>query len=187
MSIYRGILAAGRAALFTGAWVALALVGPAAARSHSGGASAPRASSRSGGSSSGSAIDGWGPHAGLAGDPDQLVLGVHFGVGRFAPRVRFQPDVELGLGDHHTIFDVTLPAHYMFRTQGDMMPYAGGGLVIGMDDHSGVRDDTEVGLGIAFTGGLEWRTAARDRFFLELNLIAGNIQDFQFVAGFTFR
>jgi len=48
-------------------------------------------------------VYGWGPHIGLGGDPDQLLLGLHFDVGRIAPRVRFQPDVELGIGDNHTI------------------------------------------------------------------------------------
>jgi hypothetical protein len=131
---------------------------------------------------------GWGPHFGLAGDPDQLILGLHFDVGRIAPRVRFQPDVELGLGDDHTIFAFTLPAHYVFRTSSDLGPYAGGGIVIGLDDHdrAGRDDDTDVEMAIALTGGLEWRTSGRDRYFLELNLMAGDLHDFQVVGGLTF-
>jgi hypothetical protein len=145
------------------------------------------AGGRAGGDRSGG-IYGWGPHFGVAGDPDQLVLGLHFDVGRIAPRVRFQPDVELGLGDNHTIFSFTLPAHYLLRTRTEIGPYAGGGIVVGLDDRDRrpPRDDTDVEIGIALTGGLEWRTDHGDRFSLELNLFAGDLHDFQVVGGITF-
>jgi hypothetical protein len=152
-----------------------------------GGAGGREAGRREAGDRSGG-FYGWGPHIGVAGDPDQLVVGLHFDVGRIAQRVRFQPDLELGLGDNHTIFSFTLPAHYLFRTRTEIGPYLGGGVMIGLDDRDrpAPRDDTDVEIGIALTGGLEWRTEHGDRFFLELNLLAGDLHDFQAVGGITF-
>jgi hypothetical protein len=174
-----------RAAL-AGAITAMAMAGGAIAQEPGGGRRAGE--SDAGGTSRPGGPYGWGPHLGLAGDPDQLVLGLHFDVGRIAPRVRFQPDVELGLGDNHTIVSFTLPAHFLFRSGGDMAPYAGGGVVVGLDerDRPGTQSDTDVEIGLALTGGLEWRTGHGDRFSLELNLLAGDLHDFQVVAGITF-
>ena len=54
-------------------------------------------------------LRGWGPRVGLAGDPDQVVAGVHFDLGEFAPQVWFQPDVLLGFGDDVTSLECEAP------------------------------------------------------------------------------
>ena len=58
---------------------------------------------------------GWGPRVGVANNPDQLLGGAHFDFGEFSPNVRFLPNVELGVGDDHTVVSVTGPAHYVWR------------------------------------------------------------------------
>ncbi|MGQ0721527.1 MAG: hypothetical protein ACT4PE_08140 [Candidatus Eiseniibacteriota bacterium] len=132
---------------------------------------------------------GVGPRFGVGSDPDQFLMGLHFDAGRFAPNVRFQPDVEIGVGDDLTVVSFTIPAHYLFPVSGDVRPFMGGGLGIGVQDrdYRGDGDDTDVEMGLVIAGGAQWQMSGNDLFFLELDLIAGDLHDFEFVAGFTFR
>jgi opacity protein-like surface antigen len=137
----------------------------------------------------GHGLRGWGPRVGLASDPDQLVFGAHFDAGRFAPRVRFQPDVSLGVGDHFTILNFTAPAHYRFPVNGDIKPYAGGGVTLGFVhwDSDGHGDNDDLEAAIDLVGGAEWQLRSGNLFFVEFDLLAGDLQDFVLVAGWTFR
>ena len=137
---------------------------------------------------SGSGIRGWGPRVGLASDPDQLVFGLHLDAGRLAPRVRFQPDMEFGIGDDHFILAFTAPVHYRFPVKGDIAPYAGGGVSIGYvnHDHGDRADDDDIEFAIDIIGGLEWQLHSGNLFFVEFDLMGGDLQDFQLVAGWTF-
>ncbi len=132
-------------------------------------------------------VRGWGPRVGLASDPDQLVFGIHLDAGRFSPRVRFQPDFELGVGDDVLILDFTGAVHYRFPVRGDLKPYAGGGLSLGfidVDAGPGVDDD-DIDFAIEFLGGLEWAIGGNDLFFLEFAILGGGLQDFKILAGWT--
>lgn len=142
-------------------------------------------------------LRGWGPRVGLAGDPDQVILGAHFDVGDVAPKLRLVPNVQLGIGDDATVLEGTLPLHYVFgKTDAGFSPYAGGGLAVAwidVDRDGGGPpgpgdefDDSDVELGAKLTGGLEWSLGGRSRFLLELNLGIGDLHDFQVVAGWTF-
>jgi hypothetical protein len=134
---------------------------------------------------------GVGPRFGVGSDPDQFIMGLHLDAGRFATNVRFQPDLEVGAGDDQTLVAFTLPAHYLFPVHGDVRPYMGGGLGIGIEDHDTARtgdgDDTDVEMGLVMAAGAQWQMSSGSLFLLELNLIAGDLHDFEFVAGFTFR
>jgi hypothetical protein len=134
---------------------------------------------------------GVGPRFGVGSDPDQFMVGLHADAGRFATNVRFQPDLEVGMGDDQTVVSFTLPAHYLFPASGDVRPYMGGGLGIGVQDRDYGRnydgDDTDVEMGLVIAGGAQWQMSGSNLFLLELNLIAGDLHDFEFVAGFTFR
>jgi hypothetical protein len=139
----------------------------------------------------GSGVRGWGPRIGLAADPDQVLVGFHVDAGRISPRVRFQPDVEMGVGDDVFVLGFTAPVHYRFPASGDLKPYAGGGVTVGYWDIDRGRDDgyddDDVEFAIDLIGGLEWIRRGGDLFFLEFDLLAGDLHDFQFVAGWTFR
>ena len=143
---------------------------------------------------SGHGIRGWGPRVGLASDPDQLVAGIHVDAGRLASRVRFQPDAEVAVGDDVLILSFSAPVHYRFPVKGDIHPYAGGGVTVGyvdvdvpdrVDGH-GVDDD-DVNFAIDILGGLEWQLHSGNLFFVEFDILAGDLQDFELVAGWTFR
>jgi hypothetical protein len=135
---------------------------------------------------------GWGPRVGLADDPDQVVVGAHFDLGEFADHLRFVPNVEAGFGDDHTILSFTAPVHYRWEELGEtnVIPYAGGGVSVAWihpdDDGPGNDDDDDLDLGLRAVGGAEWPLAERRAFFVELNVVFGDVHDFQVVAGWTF-
>jgi hypothetical protein len=140
----------------------------------------------------GDRLQGWGPRVGLASDPDQAIGGVHWNLGVGHDHLRLAPNVQVGFGDDHTILEGTVPVHWMFnQVEADFTPYAGGGLAIAWIDRdlppNSNADDTEVELALKATGGLEWHLKGRTDFFVELNLVFGDIHDFQAVAGWTFR
>lgn len=109
--------------------------------------------------------------------------------GRITPRVRFQPDVELGIGDDFVILGFTAPVHYRFPVTGDVLPYAGGGVTIGFvdwDSH-GHGDSSDTEAAIDLIGGVEWQLRSGSLFFVEADILVGNLQDFQLIAGWTFH
>ena len=143
-------------------------------------------------------LRGWGPRVGLADDPDQAVIGLHWDIGNVAEHLRFVPNFELGVGDHHHILVGNAPLHYVFRpVEAGFTPYAGGGLAFGLVDHDhdrdrrrfgdDRRDETDFELAVKAIGGLEWHLSNRTDFLLELNLVFGDLHDVQVLAGWTFK
>lgn len=134
---------------------------------------------------------GWGPRVGLGSDPDQLILGVHWDVGLLTPHLRLVPNLELGLGDDHTILSTTVPLHYVFReVDASFFPYVGGGLTLGFVNHDppgGGDDEDDLEAALRAIGGMEWRLSGQTNFFTEANLEFGDIHDLQLLAGWTFR
>ena len=133
---------------------------------------------------------GWGVRAGVTDDPDQVVGGVHFNLGEFVRHLRFQPDVQLGVGDDVTTIYGTAPVYYRFGTETRFTPYAGGGVSLGFVDRdlpaSSNADDTDFEIGGKLTGGLEWPLEGDGAFFVELSLGFGDIHDAQIVAAWSF-
>lgn len=141
--------------------------------------------------SSGLGYRGWGPRVGLASGPDQVIAGVHFAVGEFARNVSFQPDVLVGFGDDTTSLVGSAPAWYRFRTGGNVHPYAGGAVAVGLfrrdDDDNGNDDEhTDVEIGLQIGGGAEWDLRSGNRFLVELRLDLIDVWDAYVVAGWTF-
>jgi hypothetical protein len=134
----------------------------------------------------------WGPRVGLADDPDQGIVGAQFDLGEFAPRVRFIPNVELGLGDDHTLLVATAPVHYRWEGLQDtkIVPYAGGGVAVGwvdVDEPDPGEDDSDFELAFKAIGGAEWPlSGGRTSFFAELNRDFGDLHDIQVVVGWKF-
>ncbi len=139
-------------------------------------------------SAQGMGFRGWGPRLGVQSNPDQGFVGAQFNFGEFAPRVRFQPNIELGFGDDHTILSTTVPAFYRFAKPASFTPYVGGGVTALLDRHDspGKGDDTNVEVGIRVVGGIEWPLKGGNAFFLELTGGFGDIPEVQFLAGWNF-
>ncbi len=133
---------------------------------------------------------GWGPRFGLGDDPDQAIVGVHFDLGEIFDEVRFIPSAEIGFGDDHTVLALTAPAFYRWEhlTNTNIVPYAGGGLTAALveRDRSGSSDDTDFELALKAIGGAEWNLRNRRTFFVELQLVFGDVHDIEVIAGWTF-
>jgi hypothetical protein len=130
---------------------------------------------------------GWGLRVGVADDPDQIIIGGQYTMGGIAKRVYFEPNLELGLGDDHTIFTATGAMHYHFRVKAKVFPYAGAGLTLGLDRHDrGDTKDTDFLIALKFVGGVSWNTGETDQFFLELQLGTGELWNAEVVAGWRF-
>ncbi len=145
-----------------------------------------------GDTSSGSDIGwrSWGLRVGLTTDPDQIVGGAQFNLGEFRPNLRFQPDVQLGVGDDFTTLYATAPVYYRFDVQEKFTPYAGGGVTLGFVDHdlpaTSSGDETSFEIGARATGGLEWNRSGGTPFAVELSLGFGDVHDAQVVALWSF-
>ena len=138
------------------------------------------------------AFRGWGLRAGIADDPDQVVLGAQFNFGEFIPRLRFQPNVEVGFGDDANILSATLPVHYRYAASRSLTLYGGGGLTVGLidqddDDDRGRNDDdgSEFDISPMLAGGLEW-PMGRNQMSLELNVAGGDFPAAKLVVGWMF-
>ena len=131
---------------------------------------------------------GWGLRVGLADDPDLVVGGVQFDLGEIAEHLRFQPDIELGIGDDHTTFFVNGALHYRFEGNAGVTPYFGGALALGFIDRDRGRpnDGTDFEIGVKVIGGVEWQLKSAKAFFLELQLGFSDIPDKQIIAGWMF-
>jgi hypothetical protein len=130
-------------------------------------------------------------HVGLRGgltvDPDQGHIGMHFDAGTFAPKVRFQPSIEVGFGSDRVVGMFNIDAFYAFEP-GGWAPYLGGGLGIGVVSRDRGRDDGDsdvnVQAGVNLVGGFEW--GETHKYLLEARLGIGDIPDFKLTIGVNF-
>ncbi len=133
---------------------------------------------------------GWGPRVGISDNPDQVVVGAHWDLGEFAPRVRWQPSVDFGFGDNTFAFTGNLMVAYYFPVKASVTPYAGGQLTAAyfkFHNHNG-RDDSDTAIGPAGVGGIETRLKSGIRFLAEIQIrLAGDIPDAKLLVGWTFK
>lgn len=69
-----------------------------------------------------------GARAGASGDPDQFYFGIHAESGPIADRLRFRPNIEVGIGDNLTL--VALNVEFIYRQplrRSRWSVFAGGG------------------------------------------------------------
>ena len=131
---------------------------------------------------------GWGPRVGLTSGPDQVHVGLHMDYGVFGPRVRFQPNVEVGFGDNLTLAAFNFEAAYRFRDRWDAWtPYLGGGIGLNWYNYdNGPYDNSDTDFGMSVLGGIERGLKNGNRFFLEAKLGLADSPDAKFTAGWTF-
>ena len=131
---------------------------------------------------------GWGPRLGFSSNPDQFVFGAGLDFGVFARHVRFQPNIEMGLGDHRTTGALNLDTTYRFSSESSVWtPYLGGGVGLSASgSDNGLRDDTDTGFGASAIGGIEKGLSNGDRFFTEVKFGVNDAPDFKLMAGWIF-
>jgi opacity protein-like surface antigen len=131
---------------------------------------------------------GWGPRVGLSIDPDQVHFGGHIDFGNFADHVRFQPNLEIGFGDHVDLFTINAEAAYRFSSRWDVWtPYLGGGIGANIKrvDVKG-KSNSDTDLGVNLLGGIEKGLSNGDRFFIEGKFSLNDVPDVKVTVGWTF-
>lgn len=132
-----------------------------------------------------------GPRVGFSVDPDQIVFGGQLQVGPVAPRLTFDPSLDLGFGDDVTVIAMNFDFHYHFDLRDtDWRPYVGPGIGIAFyefDREPPFRDDSETEVGGSIVVGTDVRTRGGSDFFGEFRLGVGDIPDLKLMVGWNFR
>lgn len=131
---------------------------------------------------------GWGPRLGVGDDPNQILIGVHQDLGEFTKNLRFQPSIDLGVGDDQTLLTGILPVHYRFSGTKSTTPYLGAGLRLAWIDRDRPRgDDSDFDAGPILVGGVEWGATDRSDALLEVQFGGDDGHDVRVVLGWMFR
>ena len=131
---------------------------------------------------------GVGVRAGASADPDQFYAGGHFETGELAERLRFRPNVEVGVGDNVTLVALNFEFTYRLPPNAPRLPralsmwhlYVGGGPALNIFRFP--NDTRSEGgfnglIGLAHSSGL----------FAEAKIGALKSPSFKFGVGYTFH
>jgi hypothetical protein len=123
---------------------------------------------------------GPGVRAGVSIDPDQFYFGGHYETAPIVDRLRFRPNVEVGLGDNVTLVGLNVEFAYYFPTKTPWQFYAGGGPALNVIDF---HDDTDTEAGFNLMAGAQ----SRQGLFVEFKIGLNSSPDLKFGVGFTWR
>ncbi len=128
------------------------------------------------------AQQGPGVRGGMSVDPDQFFIGAHYVTAPLVERLRFQPSLEVGVGDHQKVVALNFDFAWYLPAGRQWQVYVGGGPAINVFSHDR-GDDSET------QGGLNVVLGARQHggFFFELRVGAADSPDLKFGVGYTFR
>src|SRR5262249_19836206 len=120
----------------------------------------------------------FGPRFGMSIDPDQVVLGGQFMTAELAPRITFDPNLELGIGDHQTVVAIAMDGHYHLTLQdSDWAPYVGFGVAVNFvsrDVPEPFRDESDTAVGGNLILGTTVPTRSSAVFFAEAKVGVGD-------------
>src|SRR5690349_21000933 len=131
---------------------------------------------------------GFGGRVGASVDPAQFYGGVHVQSGELADNLRFQPNLEIGVGDEQTLFAANFEFTYRLPPNTPRLPaamaewhlYVGGGPALNIYH---VTNDTHSEGGFNALIGL----ANGNGLFAEAKLGALRSPTFKFAVGYTFH
>jgi hypothetical protein len=131
---------------------------------------------------------GVGGRVGASANPDQFYAGVHFETSELAERLRFRPNVEVGVGDNLTLIALNFEFVYQLPPAAPRLPrslsmwhlYVGGGPALNI-----LRFPNDT----TFEGGFHglFGIAHRNGLFAEAKLGALKSPRFQVGVGYTFH
>jgi hypothetical protein len=132
---------------------------------------------------------GIGMRAGVTLRPNQIHFGGHVDLGELTEGLRFQPNVEIGLGDNRTLLAVDADGLYFFDQSYRWAPYVGGGIGINLirQPPSGPFDQTSTDIGLNVLAGLERSIGKNRRFFVETKAGIDDSPDFKLTVGLTLK
>ena len=131
------------------------------------------------------AQEGAGVRAGVSGDPTQFFFGGHVETSPLAERLRFRPNVEIGIGDDRTLVSLNVEFAWHFsESRRGWSPYAGAGPAVNfiVDDDRPGDDGSDVGGGLNVFVGLEHAGG----LFTELKVGAVDSPSVKFAIGYVF-
>jgi hypothetical protein len=121
-----------------------------------------------------------GVRAGVSVDPDQFYFGGHIETAPLVDRLRFRPNVEIGIGDDITVIGLNFEFAYHFPSRQAWNLYAGAGPALNIVDTD--RDtETEAGFNILF--GVQHRQG----LFFEFKVGTIDSPDIKFGVGYSWR
>jgi hypothetical protein len=124
---------------------------------------------------------GVGINAGVSGDPDQFYFGVGYETAELLERLRFRPNLEIGVGDRATILTANFEFAYRIPIQRKPWSvYVGGGPALVISHR---HDDTDAGGGFNILLGL----AHRRGLFTEFKVGVIDSPGFKFGVGYRFK
>lgn len=121
-----------------------------------------------------------GLRAGVSVDPDQFYFGGHLETRPLVDRLRFRPNVEIGIGDDATVVALNFEFAYFFPTSRPWGLYVGAGPALNIINHD---DDSEAEGGFNILIGVEHR----EGLFVELKVGTVDSPELKFGVGWTFR
>lgn len=123
-----------------------------------------------------------GVRVGVSGDPAQFYFGGHYESAPFAEQLRFRPNLEIGVGDNHTLVAVNFEfAYYVpIQRRSPWSFYVGAGPALVVDR---VNSNTNSGGGFNILVGAQHSQG----FFAEVKAGFVDSPSFKFGVGYTFR
>jgi hypothetical protein len=121
-----------------------------------------------------------GIRAGLSVDPDQFYFGGHVETPPLVDRLRFKPNVEIGIGNDITVVALNIEFAYVFPSRRAWNVYTGGGPALVIMD---TREDTDSGGGFNLLVGAEHQSG----LFTEIKVGFVDSPDFKIGVGYSFR
>jgi hypothetical protein len=123
-----------------------------------------------------------GVRVGVSGDPAQFYFGGHYESAPFAEQLRFRPNLEIGVGDNHTLVAVNFEFAYYFPAprRNPWSIYVGAGPALNIDrfnSNTNTGGGFNILVGAQHTGG----------FFAEVKAGLVDSPGFKFGVGYTFR
>jgi hypothetical protein len=123
-----------------------------------------------------------GVRIGVSGDPSQFYFGGHYETAPFAEQLRFRPNIEVGVGDNHTLTALNFEFAWFVPLQrrNPWSVYFGAGPALNIDH---VTNNTNTGGGFNILVGLQHSQG----FFAEIKVGMIDSPGFKFGVGYTFR
>jgi hypothetical protein len=121
-----------------------------------------------------------GVQGGVSVDPDQVYFGGHVETTPLVNRLRFRPNIDVGIGNDITLIGFNFEFTYALTEGRPWNVYVGAGPAINWFDSDG-GSGTEAGFNILIGA------KNRDGLFFEIKVGAADSPDLKFGVGYTFR
>ena len=138
----------------------------------------------------GTAVTSIGPRVGFSLNPDQFVVGGQMQIGEVAPKITFDPNIELGFGDNVTLISFGLDMHYHLTLEDtDWKPYVGAGVALQIvsEDAPPPADNSDTNVGANLLIGADIPTKQGQRFFSEMKIGLADAPDLKLLVGWNFK